>query len=108
MTLRALAGKWVGTLDETDAAEPNARSFISAASATAPKPLAQRSSMSRRVRGRGVKRPQCMGFDARSVDEDKLLDVEQHVGQVRPRPHVLHSIVRGQPQRLALGVELSL
>src|SRR5687767_6794550 len=96
MTLRARAGKCCGAgfqpapdaaagNGECPAGAPNERSFSSADSATAPKPLAQRRSMSRRLRGGVVKRPQCM-----SVKEDKLLDVEQHVGEVGPRPQVVH------------------
>src|SRR4051794_31699240 len=104
MTLRALAGKWVPAITEVE--DPNARSFISAASATAPNPLAQRTSISRRVSGRGVKRPQCIR-SVGSVDEDEFLDVEQDVGQVGPHSHVAYSSVGGLAQRLALRVEES-
>src|SRR5579875_1908539 len=85
MTLRARAGK-CGSVAE----RPSSAS--SADRATAPNPLAQRSSMSRRVRGVGMKRPQCMNHCSHlgdlpvddSVYEDKFLDVEQHMSEIRP------------------------
>src|SRR5436853_3751840 len=107
MTARALGGKWVvrGESGEVivELAEDDSES--SEARATAPKPLAQRSSISRRDSGRGMKRLQCivlflqwhgrlarglnMGggsitFFLALVQKDELLDVNQHVAKITP------------------------
>src|SRR5262245_52721967 len=64
-----------------------ARSFISAASATAPKPLAERRRASRRESGRLVQWGQSMIVAL--FDKDKLFDVDQHMAQVGPHARVV-------------------
>src|SRR5438132_7936008 len=71
MTARALGVKWVGRGERGEFAICNLRFAIEEESAvadsesndaraTAPKPLAQRKSISRRLSGRGMKRLQCI------------------------------------------------
>src|SRR5947207_4580435 len=90
MMLRALAA-WCpvrgasGPFGEEE--EPWTCSLIKAARATAPKPLAERSSISRRV---SVDRAQWRhDIDLASVNEDKLLDVDQHVAEVGPDSRIV-------------------
>src|SRR5215218_5405651 len=102
MTLRALGAKWGrrsasaprGVAAE-GAAAPYARSPSSAASATAPKPPAQRRNISRRLGGVVTNLPQwCMAAD--SVQEDELLHVHQHVREFGPQHFVLRPAFRRQ------------
>src|SRR5437868_4569181 len=87
ITLRARAAWWRGLVGPSGAvARPSSASR--AVRASAPKPLAQRVSISRRVRGRGPNRPQCM-TGLRSVQENELLGVEEHVREVCPGAHVV-------------------
>src|SRR5207237_5114068 len=66
---------------------PKARSVSRAVRATAPKPLAQRSSIWRRDSDSSKDGRPRIGFP--SVDEDEFLDVDQDVAEVRPRPGIL-------------------
>src|SRR4051794_4486667 len=108
MTARAFAVKWVGCGERGDVEMVCAEvdSERSEARATAPKPLAQRRSISRRVRGRGMKRLQCIFFFkggtgasrvareehgrgahatfSSSIQENELLHVDQHVTEIVP------------------------
>src|SRR5262245_6698044 len=80
MTLRAFAGKCgvFGASGFTSA--PNELSPSKAARASAPKPLAVRTSIPRRVGGAAWKRRQCMGW--KSGNEEKFLHVQQHVTEI--------------------------
>src|SRR3954463_1216018 len=88
MTARALGVKWVGRgergefeISDLKLEMPPATASCesSDASATAPNPFVQRSSISRRLRGRGMKRLQCI-----LVHKDEFFYVDQHVTEVSP------------------------
>src|SRR6266566_2307887 len=102
MTDLALALKWLGRGErgEVEGEDAEADSERSDARATAPKPLAQRSSISRRLRGGAMKRLQCM-----SVHKNKFLDVEENVAEVRPgfgRIRVIFQKLQGGRQFIGL------
>src|SRR5437870_3778050 len=95
MTLFAFAGKCVGRgtselCGSVLPTPPNDFSASSAVNAMAPKPFAQRASISRRVSARGMKFPQwCM-----SVEVDEFLHVEEHMREVGPCAFVAFWIFR--------------
>src|SRR5262249_10340994 len=102
MILLALGAWWPlrgvsGPVVECDA-PAKARSFISAASATAPKPLAERRRASRRESGRLVQCGHSIG--APLLHEDEFFDVDQHVAQVGPDAGIVGAAA--VPERLLL------
>src|SRR5579863_2753292 len=95
MTFLARGAKWV---PRRPASWPRAESGVPkrAESATAPKPLAHRASISRRVRGR-ANRPQWCPMARPLLEENELLRLKQGVGQLLPDPRI------GDVERLHRG-----
>src|SRR5262245_24919106 len=90
---------------EAAAAPAKALSPSSAINASAPKPLAQRNSMSRRVNGASMNRPQWqLSFTPnRLFDKNEFFQVKRDVAKISPDSFILPELRRGD----AIGYTLS-